>query len=111
MAGMTAEDFDYVRELVRSRCALVLEQGKQYLVETRLAPLVRQHGLGSISGLVARLKAKPYNGLHTQVVEAMVTTETLFFRDHHPFEAMRTVIIPDLIRLRAAERRLSFWCA
>src|SRR5262249_16720625 len=104
---MTAEDFDYVRELVRSRCALVLEPGKQYLVETRLAPLVRQHELGSISGLVARLKAQPHNGLQTQVVEAMVTTETSFFRDHQPFESLRKSVVPELIRLRAGERRLS----
>lgn len=111
MAAMTNEDFDYVRDLVRAHCALVLEPGKQYLVETRLTPLVRQHNLGSISGLVARLKAQPYNGLHVQVVEAMVTTETSFFRDLHPFEALRKNVIPELMRLRATERRLSFWCA
>jgi chemotaxis protein methyltransferase CheR len=111
MPALTTEEFDYVRDLVRSRCALVLEPGKQYLVETRLAPLVRQRGLGSIGGLVAQLKAQSPNGLHTQVVEAMVTTETSFFRDHHPFEALRTGVIPELMRLRGAERRLSFWCA
>jgi chemotaxis protein methyltransferase CheR len=111
VAAMTAEDFDYVRELVRAQCALVLESGKQYLVETRLAPLVRQHQFGSLSDLIARLKARPYNGLHTQVVEAMVTTETSFFRDHLPFESLRKSVIPELMRLRAAERRLCFWCA
>jgi chemotaxis protein methyltransferase CheR len=111
MLTLTAEEFDYVRELVRSRCALVIEPGKQYLVETRLGPLAREQGLGTIGGLVARLKEQPYATLHARVVEAMVTTETSFFRDHHPFEALRTSVIPEVMRLRATERRLTFWCA
>src|SRR5688500_12443973 len=43
------------------------------------------------------------------VVEVMTTNETSFFRDHHPFEALRTAILPELIRRRAATRRLEIW--
>ena len=108
---MTDQEFDLVRRLLREHSAIVLEEGKQYLVETRLAPLARQLELPSIGELIARLRNQPANGLCRQVVEAMVTTETLFFRDHHPFEALRKVVLPDLIGRRRGERRLNVWCA
>jgi chemotaxis protein methyltransferase CheR len=108
---MTAQDFEFVCRLVRDRSAIVLEPGKEYLVEGRLNPLARQLGLGSISGLVGQLRANPDNGLAGRVVEAMATTETTFFRDHHPFETLRTAVLPDLIRQRGDERRLDVWCA
>ena len=108
---MTDQDFDFIRKLLQDRSAIALESGKQYLVETRLAPVVRRHNLGTISGLVSQLRAAPFNGLHAQIVEAMVTTETSFFRDHNPYEAMRKQVIPELMRRRGAERSLSIWCA
>ncbi len=108
---MTAQDFDFVCRLVRDRSAIVLEPGKEYLVEGRLAPVARQLGLGTVAGLVGRLRVAPDNGLAGRVVEAMATTETSFFRDHHPFETLRTAVLPDLIRRRSDERRLDVWCA
>jgi len=108
---MTAQDFEYVCRLVRDRSALVLEPGKEYLVETRLLPIARQLQLGSVGELIGQLRAGPDNGLHTRVVEAMVTTETSFFRDLHPFETLKSTILPELIRKRREERRLDVWCA
>ena len=63
---MTEQDFDVVRRLLLDRSAIVLEAGKEYLVETRLAPIARQHELGSVSELIARLRGRPDNGLHRQ---------------------------------------------
>jgi chemotaxis protein methyltransferase CheR len=108
---MTEQDYDYIRQVLQERSAIVLDSGKQYLVEARLAPLVRQLNLGSISELVRQLRTRPANGLLVQVVEAMVTTETSFFRDVHPFETLRKTVLPELIRLRQEERRLNVWCA
>jgi chemotaxis protein methyltransferase CheR len=108
---MTAQDFEFVCRLVRDRSAIVLEPGKEYLVEGRLTPLVRQLDLGSITELVNRLRTGPDNGLTTRVVEAMVTTETSFFRDLLPFETLRTTVLPELIRRRKNEKRLDVWCA
>jgi chemotaxis protein methyltransferase CheR len=108
---MTEQDFDVIRRLLLERSAIVLEAGKEYLVEARLAPLVRQLKLQSVGELIAELRRQPGNGLCRQVVEAMVTTETSFFRDHHPFEALRKVVVPDLIGRRRDERRLHIWCA
>jgi chemotaxis protein methyltransferase CheR len=108
---MTDQDFDFIRKLLCDRSAISLEDGKQYLVESRLAPLVQELKLGSIGDLVGLLRAPLSNGLQQQVVEAMVTTETTFFRDLHPFEAIRKAVIPDLIRKRQNERALNVWCA
>lgn len=108
---MTDQDFEFIRKLLQERSAIALDAGKHYLVESRLTPIVRQLGLASIGDLVQQMRTQPSNGLATQVVEAMVTTETSFFRDVHPFEALRKTVIPDLIRRRHSERALSFWCA
>jgi chemotaxis protein methyltransferase CheR len=108
---MTQQDFDVIRRLLLERSAIVLEAGKEYLVETRLAPLVRQLNLNSIGELIAQLRRQPGNGLYRQIVEAMVTTESSFFRDHHPFETLRKVVIPDLIDRRRDDRRLHIWSA
>jgi chemotaxis protein methyltransferase CheR len=105
------EDFDYIRAYVRSQAAIVLEPGKEYLVECRLAPLARSNGMASIADLVSTLRRKPENGLHRQVIEAMTTNETSFFRDVTPFEAMRTHVVPDLMKRRATTRKLRIWCA
>jgi chemotaxis protein methyltransferase CheR len=109
--AMTDQDFDYIRKLLQDRTAIVLESGKQYLVESRLAPIARQLNLSSISELVTTMRGQPDRGLQTQIVEAMVTTETSFFRDHAPFETLRKSVLPELIRKRRADRSLSIWSA
>jgi chemotaxis protein methyltransferase CheR len=109
--SVAAGDFDYIAQLVRQRSAIVLEPGKEYLVESRLLPIARKVGDGSVSGLVARLRAEPDDGLHHAVVDAMTTNETSWFRDHHPFDALGSRILPDLLVRRAAQRQLSIWSA
>jgi chemotaxis protein methyltransferase CheR len=104
-------EFDVIRKLILERSGVVLEPGKEYLVESRLAPIMRQMNLNSIAELIAQLRFPSGNGLEQRIVEAMVTTESSFFRDHHPFEALRKVAIPDLVSRRGDERRLNIWCA
>jgi chemotaxis protein methyltransferase CheR len=87
----------------------VLDSDKHYLLESRLIPIVRQEGLASLNDLCARMRAVPH--LSKQVVEAMTTNETLFFRDVAPFQALRTQVIPELQKLRADSKRLRFWSA
>lgn len=104
--------FNFVRQLVRDRAAIVLEEGKQYLVDNRLSLLARREGLASAQAVIDRLRAAPGGPLQRKVIEAMTTTETLFFRDGKPYDALRNAIIPELMRARGAERRLQIWsCA
>lgn len=108
---MTASEFDYIRRLVFEQSAIVLEEDKQYLAEARLLPLARRAGFDSIASMVAWLGAKKFDGLHRKVAEAMTTNETSFFRDFHPFEALRKSILPELMTKRVYSRELNFWSA
>jgi chemotaxis protein methyltransferase CheR len=102
-------DFNYVRQLVRERAAIVLDEGKQYLVDNRLSSLARREGLASAQDVIGRLRASPGGPLQRKVIEAMTTTETLFFRDAKPYDALRNTILPELQRLRLAERKVQIW--
>jgi chemotaxis protein methyltransferase CheR len=108
---MSDQEFDYIRHFLQDRCALVLDSGKRYLVESRLTPLLPGLNLHSLSDLVGQLQIRDNQTLHTTVVEAMLTSETLFFRDHVPFETLRKTVLPELIQKRRAERRLNIWSA
>ena len=104
------EDLDYVRELVRSRSAIVLEPEKAYLVQSRIEPLAKSEGLASIAELVKKLRPAPYGGLHKKVVEAMTTNETSFFRDLTPFQALKEQLLPEIIARKGLTKRLTMWC-
>lgn len=108
---MDAGDFDFVRVLVRDRSAIVLETGKEYMVEARLESLVSRRGFNSLQTLITAARKESAGPLRREVVEAMTTNETLFFRDMHVFEALRKNILPGLIERRKAERVLRIWCA
>jgi len=107
---VTPLDYDYLRKLLRERSGLVLSADKQYLVESRLTPLVRKAGVASLSELVAKLKVNNER-LVVDVVEAMTTNESFFYRDKVPFDHFREAIMPSLIAARAKERRIRVWCA
>jgi chemotaxis protein methyltransferase CheR len=108
---LSEPEFNYVRRLVLDQSAIVLEEDKGYLVESRLLPLARREGFASINLLVQKMQAVPLQGLHHRAVEAMTTNETSFFRDFHPFDGLKKYVLPDLIVRRAAERALTIWCA
>ncbi|HEY6753249.1 MAG TPA: protein-glutamate O-methyltransferase CheR [Pseudolabrys sp.] len=107
---MTPEDFDYLRKFLRERSGLVLAVEKQYLAESRLLPVARRNGMGTLDELVDRLRDRPPAPLSAQVVEAMTTNETFFFRDKIPFEHFRDTILPTLMVARAREKRIRIWC-
>lgn len=101
-----------MRKLVLEKSAIVLEAEKSYLVEARLVPVARREGFPSLSALIAKVRTcGSHDVLVKKVVEAMTTNETSFFRDFHPFEALKRDILPTLIQARANERKLSIWCA
>ena len=98
-------DFDYLRTLVKDHTAIVIDPGKEYLAETRLAPLVTEHGCSSVQELLSTLRRQAFNGLHRKVLDAMTNNETWFFRDCNCFGAFTGTILPELIRRRATERQ------
>lgn len=109
--AVNATDFNYLRKLVYDYSSVVLHADKTYLAELHLQPVAEAAGFSSIADLIAYLQTKPFSGLHIQTIEALVTNETSFFRDIHPFEALRKFVLPELSKKRAIERSLNIWCA
>ena len=107
---MTPVDYDFLRKFLKERSGLDLSADKQYLIESRLTPLARKAGLAGIDELVQQVR----NGsatLSSDVVEAMTTNETFFFRDKMPFDHLREAVLPELMQARAGRKTLRIWCA
>ena len=101
-------DFDFVRKMVYKLSAITLDDSKDYLVEARLAPIVEREGLMSIAELVTTLRSGTPR-LENDVVAAVATNETSFFRDVHPFDALRDIVIPGVLAANCG--RLAMWSA
>jgi chemotaxis protein methyltransferase CheR len=107
---VTPMDYDFLRRLLKERSGLDLSSDKQYLVESRLIPLARRNGLAGIAELAAKIRSGA-DALTSDVVEAMTTNETFFFRDKIPFDHLRETILPALVQARANRRSLRIWSA
>jgi len=107
---VTPPDYEYLRKLLKDRSGLDLSADKQYLIESRLLPLSRKFGMAGISELVQKMKGGSAD-ITTQVVEAMTTNETFFFRDKVPFDHFRDSIMPEILQARASRKTLRIWCA
>ena len=105
---ISVQAFTFVRELVRAESAIVLETGKEYLVESRLVPLARAAGHPSVDAYVAELSTRRTPAALKQVVEALTTNETSWFRDSDPFTALRQSVFPALAKTRP-NRTLRVW--
>jgi chemotaxis protein methyltransferase CheR len=108
---VTPLDYDFLRKSLKERSGLVLSADKQYLVESRLLPVARKAGVANLGELVAVLKAGQHPSLMTEVVEAMTTNESFFFRDKTPFEHFRRTIMPALLAARKNLKTIRIWCA
>ena len=107
---MTPPDYEYLRKLLREHSGLDLSTDKQYLIESRLLPLARKVGVPGISELVQKMKGGSAS-ITTQVVEAMTTNETFFFRDKVPFDHFRDSIMPEILQTRSGRKSIRIWCA
>jgi len=110
--AITSSEFGYVSELARRTAAIVIDPGKEYFIESRLAPLVASSGCKSLAELISLMqRSSSFSALHGKVIDALTTNETFFFRDIHLFEALRKNVLPELLEQRAAQRRLTIWSA
>jgi chemotaxis protein methyltransferase CheR len=103
-------DYEYLRKLLKDHSGLDLSADKQYLIESRLLPLARKAGLADIGELVQKLRGGS-SAIVAQVVEAMTTNETFFFRDKVPFDHFRDSILPEIIKARTNRKNIRIWCA
>jgi chemotaxis protein methyltransferase CheR len=107
---VTLPDYEYLRKLLKDHSGLDLSADKQYLIESRLLPLSRRCGLPGIGELVQKMKGGSASHI-AQVVEAMTTNETFFFRDKVPFDHFRDTIMPEVLKARAGRKSVRIWCA
>jgi chemotaxis protein methyltransferase CheR len=108
---MTELDFEFFRVFLKARSGLSLTAEKQYLVESRLAPVCRRFELEDLSALARGVKTGRDTDLEKAVLEAMTTNETFFFRDKAPFDLFRDVLLRRYLASRGGARRLRIWCA
>lgn len=105
MSSLRPDHFDYVRRMVRERAGIVLEDGKEYLVENRLSAVARSHG-AELHDLVEQARSRPTSPVNDEIIDAMTTNETSFFRDIHPFNALRDEVLPRLVEARRTSRTI-----
>jgi chemotaxis protein methyltransferase CheR len=108
--GLADVDVVFLRDLVQKRSAIVLDESKDYLIETRLEKLARDLNYANLATLVSDVR-RDAGTVTRQLIEALTTHETLFFRDVRPFEALKREILPPLIAARQASRQLTIWSA
>lgn len=109
--AVSAADFQFLQGFLRSRAAIELDDGKEYLVQSRLLPLVRERRAASIADVIAQVRSGTDEHLRLAVLDLMTTNETSFFRDVHPFEALRSHIIPELLARPGSQDHITVWCA
>jgi chemotaxis protein methyltransferase CheR len=102
--------FVFLRDLLRRRTGVVIDDSKQYLVVARLLPIVRQRAIPSLDTLVDRIRKTGDKALEKDVLNAMMTHETSFFRDKSPYETLRQ-LVTEMIPKRSAHRQLVIWSA
>ncbi len=110
----TTNDITELIALIQKLCGICLNESKLYLLETRLNDILKQHGFSSYRELAQRAASPGATRLRQEIIDAITTRETLFFRDESPFQALQHKVLPELIDLKEATpfpRRIRIWSA
>lgn len=102
--------FSFLRSLLKKKTGVVIDDSKHYLVVARLLPIVKQRKLPSLDTLIDRIRTAGDSRLEQDVLNAMMTHETSFFRDRSPFETLKK-LTPEYVSKRAATKQLTIWSA
>ncbi|WP_076419600.1 protein-glutamate O-methyltransferase CheR [Colwellia sp. UCD-KL20] len=100
--------YNEFRMFLEQQCGIVLGENKQYLVKSRLAPLMTTFNIDSLAILVKKTLSPAERQLRAAVIDAMTTNETLWFRDEYPFELLKSKILPELSERNSS---LKVWSA
>lgn len=103
--------FEAIALLLRAHAGLAINPDQYYLMAIRLTPIVQREELGEIGALANRLTDPGSDDLMRDVIEAMTTNESLFFRDYLPFQHLRDEVLPRLLATRPAGSPLRIWSA
>ena len=109
--SVSDSDYDYLRQLVLSRSANLIDPSRNALFDTRLKPIAERAGASNLEELVGLLRVDRTAHLQSAVAEAMTINETSFFRDRTPFDVLRDTILPRLMEANQDRRTLRIWSA
>jgi len=104
-------DFELFFKMLEGHTGIAMGNEKEYLLAPRLSSIAQKNGFTDHVSLIKELVSKPICPLHWVTFEAMATHETMFFRDTHPFQAIKDVLLPQLIHAKRDSKQLSIWCA
>jgi chemotaxis protein methyltransferase CheR len=108
----TEEDFDQIAKMLHSDAGIALSDSKATLVYSRLAKRLRVLGLESFREYCAYLtEAGSGAGERQQMLAALTTNVTRFFREPHHFEHLKAEVLPPLLDKARAGGRVRFWSA
>lgn len=105
------EDIEAFRRLVLERSGLILCEGKDYLLKSRLEPIARVEGFADVATMMRQVRIAPATRLAQRCIDGMATHESFFFRDITPFDQLRDVILPQLWASRSQSKTLRIWSA
>ncbi len=108
---MRITNFEIYRDILKEKSGLDLTLDKSYMLESRLSPVSKKWGYLSFEAMTTALQGVPDKNLVNDIVEAMTINDTAFFRDDEPFNALRDVVLPYLLKKRSAEKKIRIWCA
>jgi len=108
---MKPEVFNFFTTLLEKTSGISYREGKDYLLESRLTELAVSLGYKSIDDLYQKLKTSLTPQLLAQLIDALTTNETYFFRDEHPFVALKNTVLPELFKLRQKDGVVNIWSA
>ena len=106
MIKITPQEYQTYCKYVYDISGITLTPNQAYLIETRLAPLVKKLSCSSFSELYNKSKADRQKKLEQEIIDAITTNETYFFRDKSPFDLLQHKILPDLIDKRSTRTGL-----
>jgi len=104
-------DFERFFRMLESHTGIAMGNEKAYLLAPRLSQIAQKNGFADHVSLIKELVSQPIGLLHGVTFEAMATHETMFFRDKYPFQAIKDVLLPQLIHAKRDSKQLSIWCA
>jgi len=107
---MNPSDFEIYRSLLKKKSGIIITPDKTYLLESRLGPVAKRFELADLEALAKAIQANPNGPEMNDVIEAMTTNETSFFRDKTPFDNFTNTCLPYLQEARIT-KRLKVWCA
>jgi len=108
---MKPQDFDVYKNMLYAKSGYVITIDKAYLLESRLAPVIKKHGIANMDLLTMKMRRHPPTALVDDIVDAMTTNETMFFRDQQPFDKFRDVIVPGIIKAKGPNCTIRIWSA